>query len=107
MDWPSKREEIQDKYFFQGSKTHLCVHAETGYVTWVFTFQDFGMFHTLCSSSDVRMQADTGHYIVNGMEYASEALAMDSVFKHHLKVFIHDLYDELGVEQEHDTRSHT
>ena len=97
MDWPCKKDEIQARYFFSGVQTHLCVYAEAGYVTWVFQFQDFGMTHTLCSSSEVTQTGSTG-YLVNGVEHASERLAMDAVFEQHLRVFMEDLYAQLGVE---------
>jgi hypothetical protein len=97
MDWPCKKDDIQAKYFFSGIQTHLCLYAEAGYVTWVFQFQDFGMTHTLCSSSEV-IQTGSTSFQVNGVEHASERLAMDAVFEQHLRVFMEDLYTLLGVD---------
>lgn len=97
MDWPTRSDEIQARFFRTGPKTYLWLDYGTlsrDLLQWSFTFMDLGMRHTLSGHARV-LQAESGEYVVNGRGHASENDALESVFGRHYLDFVDRLYRDM------------
>jgi hypothetical protein len=99
MDWCSRRDEIQARFFRVGLFTFLTIHYDltTGFLVWEFTFKDLGMCHTVSGKSLV-VVTDSLVFSVDGVRCTSEQEALESVFGGKYQQFLSEMYAELGVE---------
>lgn len=94
MDWHTRSNEIQARFFRTGSKTFLWLEQQQDLLRWSFTFMDLGMCHTLSGHASV-LQAESGEYVVNGWGHASENDALEAVFGKHYHNFVDRLYRDM------------
>ena len=99
MNWVTKSEEIQARYFLSRPKAYLWIDFKPldDLLVWSFTFEDLGMYHTLSSHAYVSVTVQGGYY-VNSQLQESEEKALDKVFGGHYCRFIKDLYKSLNIE---------
>ncbi len=96
MDWHTRSNEIQARFFRTGSKTFLWLKHHQDLLQWSFTFMDLGMCHTLSGHARVH-SAPSGGYLVNQRPHSTEDEALLAVFGGHYQTFVDRLYrDVLG-----------
>lgn len=94
MDWPTRSDEIQTRFFRTGPKTFLWLDYGTlspDLLQWSFTFMDLGMCHTLSGHARVQQPG----FLVNGRVFASESDALEAVFGGHYQKFVDGLYRDI------------
>ena len=99
MDWHTRTEEIQHRYFRSGKYAYLWIDYEPEVDTllsWTFTFLDLGMYHTLSGHAHVS-RLSQGVYSVNGRKHATENAALDRVFAGHYQLFLRNFYREMQI----------
>lgn len=96
MDWHTRADELQARFFRTGSRTFLWLKHQQDLLQWSFTFMDLGMCHTLSGHARVS-PGPSGGYLVNQRQYATEDEALYAVFGGHYQAFVDRLYrDMLG-----------
>jgi hypothetical protein len=99
MDWHTRTEEIQHRYFRSGKYAYLWIDYEPEVdtlLTWTFTFMDLGMYHTLSGHAHVFCPSQ-GVFSVNGHSHANENAALDCVFAGHYARFLRRFYREMQI----------
>jgi len=100
MDWHTRTDEIQERYFRTGPRTCLwieCAKHDPTILTWSFTFMDIGMCHTISGHARVVKVSKNGPFKVNELEYPDENQALAAVFQGHLQDFQNRFYKQMSL----------
>ena len=97
MNWHTRSDELQERYFRPGPYAYLWISKDTqGETHWSFNFMDLDMCHTLSGRAQVSL-TPTGTYLVDQQEHQDEAGALDAVFSGHYQKFIAQFYRDLRI----------
>jgi hypothetical protein len=97
MDWHTRTDEIQSRFFRAGPRTFLWLDYGTlspDLLQWSFTFMDLGMCHTLTGHASANV-LPSGGYLVNFKHHPTEEAALEAVFGEHYPGFVERLYKDM------------
>jgi hypothetical protein len=101
MDWHTRTEELQSRFFRTGSRACLWIDkmgksVDPSVLTWTFTFMDLGMCHTISGHARV-VKSDDGAILVNDVRYPNEDAALEAVFADHYQKFLNHFYRQMRL----------
>ena len=97
MDWYTRTDELQSRFFRTGPKTFLWLdygRLSPDLLQWSFTFMDLGMCHTLSGHARADV-LPSGGFLVNNTHYMIEDAALEAVFAGHYPCFVERLYRDM------------
>jgi hypothetical protein len=97
MNWHTRSEELQARYFRPAPYAYLWISKEMqGQTHWSFNFMDLGMCHSLSGRNHVSL-TPTGSYLVDQLELPDETAALDAVFSGRYQKFVSQFYRDMRV----------